>query len=102
MKMNNNNAMNSNSTFSLHAHSNRNNSNDALRRQRNPSAAARGSVIAKAGKAGGPNEMKFFMTYLSSAPVLLLVVGAGLSGLVIEINRYFPDLITLASGIPMN
>nr|QBX97769.1 subunit IX of photosystem I [Chloroparvula sp. RCC696]QBX98325.1 subunit IX of photosystem I [Chloroparvula sp. RCC4572] len=35
--------------------------------------------------------MKNFQTYLSTAPVLILAVSAGLSGLIIEINRYFPD-----------
>ena len=106
-------------------------------------------VVAMAAKGKGPNEMQSFMTYLSTPPVLLLVVGyvvrrnrgrpgrrarvgettdgggrhrpaadsrttvrvhpppppparrsSGLSGLVIEINRYFPDLISLAPGIP--
>ena len=40
------------------------------------SAVKRGaSVVAQAAKGGGPNEMKSFMTYLSTAPVLIMVVG---------------------------
>nr|YP_009646156.1 subunit IX of photosystem I [Chloropicon sieburthii]QBX97627.1 subunit IX of photosystem I [Chloropicon sieburthii] len=35
--------------------------------------------------------MKNFTTYLSSAPVVLLLTASFLSGLLIEINRFFPD-----------
>ena len=35
--------------------------------------------------------MKHFKTYLSTAPVLTLATMSVLSGLLIEINRFFPD-----------
>ena len=35
--------------------------------------------------------MKYFVTYLSTAPVLLLVSVSFMAGLLIEINRFFPD-----------
>nr|YP_009646298.1 subunit IX of photosystem I [Chloropicon mariensis]QBX97837.1 subunit IX of photosystem I [Chloropicon mariensis]UQK95318.1 photosystem I subunit IX [Chloropicon mariensis] len=35
--------------------------------------------------------MKNFVTYLSSAPVVLLLTVSFLSGILIEINRFFPD-----------
>lgn len=40
--------------------------------------------------------MKNFTTYLSTAPVLTLVTVSFISGLLIEINRYFPDSLILA------
>nr|AIT94153.1 subunit IX of photosystem I [Marsupiomonas sp. NIES 1824] len=40
--------------------------------------------------------MKNFATYLSTAPVLTLVTVSFISGLLIEINRYFPDSLTLS------
>ncbi len=35
--------------------------------------------------------MKNFVTYLSSAPVVLLLTVSFLSGLIIEVNRFYPD-----------
>ena len=35
--------------------------------------------------------MKDFTTYLSTAPVLIIIVASALSGLIIEINRFYPD-----------
>ena len=35
--------------------------------------------------------MKNFVTYLSSAPVVLLLSVSLLAGLLIEINRFYPD-----------
>ena len=37
--------------------------------------------------------MKDFTTYLSTAPVLLLVSVSFIAGLLIEINRFFPDAL---------
>jgi len=41
-------------------------------------------------------HMKDFTTYLSTAPVLALVSLTVVAGLLIEINRYFPDALILA------
>jgi photosystem I subunit IX len=35
--------------------------------------------------------MKDFSTYLSTAPVVALGWGIFMSGLIIELNRFFPD-----------
>ena len=35
--------------------------------------------------------MKDFLTYLSTAPVLAALWFSFLSGLIIEVNRFFPD-----------
>jgi photosystem I subunit 9 len=37
--------------------------------------------------------MKDFTTYLSTAPVMALVSITALAGLLIEINRFFPDVL---------
>ena len=37
--------------------------------------------------------MKDFTTYLSTAPVLALFSLTALAGLLIEINRFFPDAL---------
>jgi photosystem I subunit IX len=39
--------------------------------------------------------MKNFTTYLSTAPVIAIIWIALSSSLVIEINRFFPDALTL-------
>ncbi len=41
-------------------------------------------------------EMKDFTTYLSTAPVLTLVSLTVVAGLLIEINRFFPDALIAA------
>lgn len=41
-------------------------------------------------------HMKDFTTYLSTAPVLTLVSLTAVAGLLIEINRFFPDALTAA------
>ena len=40
--------------------------------------------------------MKNFVTYLSTAPVMTLLTVSFISGLVIEINRFFPDALIFA------
>jgi len=40
--------------------------------------------------------MKDFTTYLSTAPVVALVYFTLLAGLLIEINRFFPDPLVFA------
>nr|YP_009646508.1 subunit IX of photosystem I [Chloropicon maureeniae]QBX98186.1 subunit IX of photosystem I [Chloropicon maureeniae] len=35
--------------------------------------------------------MKNFVTYLSTAPVLAILVASFLAGLIIEVNRFYPD-----------
>ncbi len=40
--------------------------------------------------------MKDFTTYLSTAPVIALVYFTLLAGLLIEINRFFPDPLVFA------
>jgi len=40
--------------------------------------------------------MKNFTTYLSTAPVLTIVTVSFIAGLLIEVNRYFPDSLILA------
>jgi photosystem I subunit 9 len=35
--------------------------------------------------------MKNFLTYLSTAPVMTMLTVSFIAGLVIEINRFFPD-----------
>jgi photosystem I subunit 9 len=40
--------------------------------------------------------MKDFTTYLSTAPVLTLVSLSVVAGLLIEINRFFPDALIAA------
>ncbi|MDS3860146.1 photosystem I reaction center subunit IX [Thermosynechococcaceae cyanobacterium BACA0444] len=37
--------------------------------------------------------MKYLLTYLSTAPVLAAVWMAFTAGLLIEFNRFFPDLL---------
>jgi photosystem I subunit 9 len=37
--------------------------------------------------------MKDFTTYLSTAPVVTLATLTVVAGLLIEINRYFPDIL---------
>jgi photosystem I subunit 9 len=37
--------------------------------------------------------MKNFLTYISTAPVLLLVSVSFIASLLIEINRFFPDAL---------
>nr|NP_817182.1 photosystem I subunit IX [Pinus koraiensis]YP_004276235.1 photosystem I subunit IX [Pinus lambertiana]YP_009243469.1 PSI J protein [Pinus armandii]YP_009249747.1 photosystem I subunit IX [Pinus sibirica]YP_009524110.1 PSI J protein [Pinus wangii]YP_009524183.1 PSI J protein [Pinus squamata]YP_009524329.1 PSI J protein [Pinus morrisonicola]Q85X34.1 RecName: Full=Photosystem I reaction center subunit IX; AltName: Full=PSI-J [Pinus koraiensis]ACP51457.1 photosystem I subunit IX [Pinus albic len=39
--------------------------------------------------------MQDLKTYLSTAPVLAILCCSFLAGLVIEINRFFPDALTL-------
>jgi photosystem I subunit 9 len=41
-------------------------------------------------------QMKDFTTYLSTAPVLTLVSLTVVAGLLIEINRFFPDALIAA------
>ena len=43
--------------------------------------------------------MNNFVTYLSSAPVVLLLTVSLLSGLLIEINRFYPDPLILSEVI---
>jgi photosystem I subunit IX len=40
--------------------------------------------------------MKDFTTYLSTAPVLALISLTVVAGLLIEINRFFPDALIFA------
>jgi photosystem I subunit 9 len=40
--------------------------------------------------------MKDFTTYLSTAPVVALIYFTLLAGLLIEINRFFPDPLVFA------
>ena len=40
--------------------------------------------------------MKNFITYLSTAPVLTILSLSFIAGLIIEINRFFPDPLTFA------
>ncbi len=40
--------------------------------------------------------MKDFTTYLSTAPVMTLVSLTVVAGLLIEINRFFPDALIFA------
>jgi photosystem I subunit 9 len=40
--------------------------------------------------------MKDFTTYLSTAPVLALISLTIVSGIIIEINRFFPDSLIFA------
>jgi photosystem I subunit 9 len=40
--------------------------------------------------------MKDFTTYLSTAPVVALIYFNLLAGLLIEINRFFPDPLVFA------
>ena len=39
--------------------------------------------------------MKRLSTYLSTAPVIAILLLSLISGLIIEINRFFPDSLTL-------
>jgi photosystem I subunit IX len=41
-------------------------------------------------------KMKDFTTYLSTAPVLALISLTVVAGLLIEINRFFPDALIFA------
>lgn len=41
-------------------------------------------------------NMKDFTTYLSTAPVLALISLTVVAGLLIEINRFFPDALIFA------
>lgn len=41
-------------------------------------------------------QMKDFTTYLSTAPVLTLISVTAVAGLLIEINRFFPDALIAA------
>ena len=41
------------------------------------------------------NTMDAFKTYLSTAPVLLTVWMSFTAGLLIEMNRFYPDALTL-------
>nr|YP_010621286.1 photosystem I subunit J [Cuscuta europaea]WBF90831.1 photosystem I subunit J [Cuscuta europaea] len=38
--------------------------------------------------------MRYFKTYLSAAPVIITLSLGALAGLLIEINRFFPDVLT--------
>lgn len=40
--------------------------------------------------------MKDFTTYLSTAPVVTLLTVTAVAGLLIEINRFFPDALIFA------
>jgi photosystem I subunit IX len=40
--------------------------------------------------------MKDFTTYLSTAPVLTIISLMAVAGLLIEINRFFPDALIAA------
>jgi len=40
--------------------------------------------------------MKDFTIYLSTAPVMTLISLTAVSGLLIEINRFFPDALIFA------
>jgi photosystem I subunit 9 len=40
--------------------------------------------------------MKDFTTYLSTAPVMTLISLTAIAGLLIEINRFFPDALIFA------
>nr|NP_683801.1 photosystem I subunit IX [Chaetosphaeridium globosum]Q8M9Y5.1 RecName: Full=Photosystem I reaction center subunit IX; AltName: Full=PSI-J [Chaetosphaeridium globosum]AAM96536.1 subunit IX of photosystem I [Chaetosphaeridium globosum] len=39
--------------------------------------------------------MQYFKTYLSTAPVIATIWFGFLAGLLIEINRFFPDALVL-------
>lgn len=45
-------------------------------------------------KEEGGFEMRDLKTYLSAAPVLSTLWFGALAGLLIEINRFFPDALT--------
>ena len=47
-------------------------------------------------KKTGDFSMKDFTTYLSTAPVLTLLSVTVVAGLLIEINRFFPDALIAA------
>ena len=47
-------------------------------------------------KETGDFSMKDFTTYLSTAPVLTLLSVTVVAGLLIEINRFFPDALIAA------
>jgi len=38
--------------------------------------------------------MKYFLTYLSTAPVVTAFALSFFSGLLIELNRFFPDALS--------
>jgi len=40
--------------------------------------------------------MKFFQTYLSTAPVLSALYFSFIAGLLIELNRFFPDALSFS------
>jgi photosystem I subunit 9 len=40
--------------------------------------------------------MKFFQTYLSTAPVLAAAYFSFIAGLLIELNRFFPDVLSFS------
>ena len=40
--------------------------------------------------------MKFFQTYLSTAPVLAALYFSFIAGLLIELNRFFPDALSFS------
>jgi photosystem I subunit 9 len=40
--------------------------------------------------------MKFFQTYLSTAPVLAALYFTFIAGLLIELNRFFPDALSFS------
>lgn len=44
----------------------------------------------------GDTSMKDFTTYLSTAPVLAALWFGLLAGLLIEVNRFYPDALTLS------
>lgn len=50
----------------------------------------------KISKKNGDFSMKDFTTYLSTAPVLTLLSVTVVAGLLIEINRFFPDALIAA------
>eukprot|EP00237_Pycnococcus_provasolii_P003355 CAMPEP_0119195036 /NCGR_PEP_ID=MMETSP1316-20130426/4680_1 /TAXON_ID=41880 /ORGANISM="Pycnococcus provasolii, Strain RCC2336" /LENGTH=114 /DNA_ID=CAMNT_0007190413 /DNA_START=9 /DNA_END=353 /DNA_ORIENTATION=+ len=58
-------------------------------------SARRSSVVMMAAKKAPPPGMVSFTTYLSTAPVVTFAFLIFMSGLIIEVNRYFPDPLTM-------
>jgi photosystem I subunit 9 len=55
-----------------------------------------GSLAASALAPWRVKKMKDFTTYLSTAPVVAILSLTVVAGLLIEINRFFPDALIVA------
>lgn len=59
--------------------------------ERTPRGGTYQSEESKPKLDANPKLMKYFLTYLSTAPVIAFAWLSFTAGLLIEINRFFPD-----------